>query len=188
MPLDTHAGSAEGKVVRLERRGGRAADFSFLITPHRSLSDHAFNALIIGMLASAVAAQLFFLAIGVWIAGVVAAADGLFLAIAFVACRHDRDRVEVVSLRDGCIAVELGHRSGRLEFCETMPASGMTIHSTIDARLGCIRIQLHRGCKRIEIAGNLSPGERTSFLEAFTRSLRERGLHVREYVKQVSLV
>ena len=70
------------------------------------MSDDVFRKIIFAIIGLSVLAQLYFLMIGIWIAGVAFILDGLFLAGAFIACRADRKRVEIISLRDGIIHIK----------------------------------------------------------------------------------
>jgi uncharacterized membrane protein len=155
--------------------GCPAIEFSFRITPHRSMSDRAFVYVIAVILTAAFAAQLYFFLIGVWVAGVVALFDGVFLAAAFIACRADRKRVETISLRAGIISVVRRRGSGETIFAEDIPAFGLEIQQTNDPDFGCRRLLLHHRSGVTEVGVELSPSERASFVQALGEALAEHG-------------
>ena len=150
------------------------ATFDALVTPHRSLGDRGLVVLLVAVLAVSVAVQAAFVALGVWVAGAFVLVDGLFLAAAFFACRADLDRSERVLVADGAVVVERCGRRGA-PAVERLPARGLAIEVTEDPDYGCRSLVLrHRG-RRIEVARDLSPGERPAFLAAFAAALVEAG-------------
>lgn len=156
-----------------------APALQFVITPHRSLSDRAFASVILAILAVAVLAQLYFLLIGIWVAGVAVLFDGLFLAAAFMAWRLDRMREETLSLRDGMLHVRRYSSNAKLIHETSMPAFGVELIETVDPDYGCRKLELRYGKTIIEVGGDLSPFERSSFRRELVSSLAERGFKPR---------
>lgn len=154
-------------------------DFCFRIRPHRAMTDRAFALTIVTILSAAALAQLYFIVMGIWVAGVAFILDGLFLAAAFIACRSDLKKLETVSLQEGMIFVRRSRPAREDEFQDCIPAFGLEIAQTFDPDYGHQRIELrHRG-RTIEIGGTLSPPERQSFSKAFVASLQEHGFNPR---------
>jgi uncharacterized membrane protein len=155
------------------------AEFRFVMTPHRSLSDRAFLVFILSVLAVAVAAQLYFVVIGVWVAAVAVLFDGLFLVGAFIACRRDRRRTEVLQFKDGSLRSMRYRGNGEIISDVEVPAFGLTLCRGIDDEYGCLRLELIQNGRRFEIASELSPVERSSLSHALVSELKRRGLGVR---------
>jgi uncharacterized membrane protein len=151
------------------------ADFRFRITPHRSMSDRGFSYVIFIMLTLAVTTQVFFLAIGIWVAGVAALLNGLFLAAAFIACRADRNNMETVSLHNGMLSIMRKRGNGELVFTRMVPAFGLTISTTVDPDFGCRKLELQHRSHLTEVGRDLSPAERRSFVTALVNSLHSHG-------------
>lgn len=157
----------------------QSPDFRFRITPHRSLSDRAFLVMMAMLVGAAIAAQLFFLAIGVWIAGVAALLNAAFLVAAFIACRIDQRRLETVSLASGILNIERTRGNGQTTFADTLPAFGLTICTTTDPDFGCRKLELLHRRQTVEIGRDLSPAERGTFARALVASLRGHGFSPR---------
>jgi uncharacterized membrane protein len=155
------------------------AEFRFVMTPHRSLSDRAFLVFILSVLAVAVAAQLYFVVIGVWVAAIAALFDGLFLVGAFIACRRDRRRTEVLQFKDGTLRSMRYRGNGEIISDVEVPAFGLAMCRKIDDEYGCLRLELIQNGRRFEVASELSPVERSSLADAVVSELRSRGLGVR---------
>ena len=155
------------------------AEFGFVMTPHRSLSDRAFLLFILSILAIALAAQLYFVAIGVWVAAVAALFDGTFLVGAFIACRRDRRRIETLQFRSGRLTSVQRRGNGEIIAAAEFPAFGLTLSRKIDSDYGCLRLELIQNERRFEIASELSPVERSSLSDALVSELKRRGLGVR---------
>jgi len=161
------------------RNGNSAAQFGFVMTPHRSLSDRAFGILIISILGITLAVQLFFVAIGVWVAAVAALLDGLFLAGAFIACRNDRRRTETLRLSNGRLTSMQKRGNGEIISSADISAFGLTLRRELDREYGCLKLQLIQGGRRFEIASELSPGERSSLADALIAEFRKAGIGIR---------
>lgn len=155
------------------------AEFGFVMTPHRSLSDRAFLLFILSILAIALAAQLYFVAIGVWVAAVAALFDGTFLVGAFIACRRDRRRTETLRFSSGRLTSVQRRGNGEIIATNEFPAFGLTLSRKIDNTYGCLRLDLIQNGRRFEIAAELSPVERASLSDALVSELKRRGLGVR---------
>lgn len=155
------------------------AEFGFVMTPHRSLSDRAFLLFILSILAFSLTAQLYFVAIGVWVAAVAALFDGTFLVGAFIACRRDRRRTETLQFRSGRLTSVQRRGNGEIISSAEIPAFGLTLSRRIDSDYGCLRLELIQSGRRFEIASELSPAERSSLSDALVSELKTRGLGVR---------
>lgn len=155
------------------------AEFGFVMTPHRSLSDRAFLLFILTILAVSLVAQLYFVAIGVWVAAVAALFDGTFLVGAFIACRRDRRRTETLQFRSGRLTSVQRRGNGEIISSTELPAFGLTLSQRIDSDYGCLRLELIQSGRRCEIASELSPTERLSLSDALVSELTRRGLGVR---------
>jgi uncharacterized membrane protein len=153
--------------------------FRYRITPHRSLSERGFATFILAVVTTAVAAQVYFLLIGVWIAGVAAILDALFLIAAFTACRADGKQLETVTLRGGMICVERLNRNGKIISSAETPAFGLELLQTVDPDFGVHKVELLHHGRRLEIAAYLSPGERRSLTESLAHSLTVSGFSPR---------
>lgn len=153
--------------------------FQYWITPHRSLTDREFTAIIGVILTVAVLAQLFFLAIGIWLVGFMTLFHGLFLAAAFVACRRDRKRLETVTFKDGILEIRRLHGNGQIMASTEVAAYGLEVVRTVDPDFGMRKLELRQHGKNIEVGCDLSPGERESFSKAFGLSLSNCGLRPR---------
>ena len=151
----------------------------FVITPHRSMSDAAFMWFVIAILTIAVAVQLFFFMIGVWVAGVAVLLDGVFLAIAFVTCRKDRRKMETLHLDEGRIISTKFRGNGETISVEALPAFRVCLFQQMDNQYGCLRLALKSREKTVEIASDLSPRERSSLADAILSELRQRGFAAR---------
>ncbi|WP_421693877.1 DUF2244 domain-containing protein [Aestuariivirga sp.] len=155
------------------------AEFGFVMTPHRSLSDPAFLLFILSILAICVAAQLYFVMNGVWVAAVAALFDGTFLIGAFIACRKDRRRTETLQFRNGRLTSVQRRGNGEIIATAEFPAFGLTLSRKFDSDYGCLRLELVQNGRRFEIASELSPVERSSLSDALASELKRRGLGVR---------
>lgn len=155
------------------------AEFGFVMTPHRSLSDRAFMLFILSFLAIALAAQLYFVVIGVWVAAVAALFDGTFLVGAFIAWRRDRRRTETLQFSDGRLISVQRRGNGEIIATAEFPAFGLTLSRKIDSDYGCLRLELIQNGLRFEIASELSPVERSSLSDALVSELKRRGLGIR---------
>ena len=151
------------------------SSFRFRITPHRSMSERGFAISILTILTVSVLAQLYFLALGIWVAGFVALFDGLFLSAAFLACRSDRRRVETVTLRNGILHAERRRGNGEIISKSDIPAFGLELVRTNDPDYGLQRLECRHRSQTIEIGCELSPSERRSLADALAHSLSVHG-------------
>jgi uncharacterized membrane protein len=153
--------------------------FQYRITPHRSLSDFGFFAVVGSVLGIAAAIQIYFFFVGVWFAGVVALFNALFLSAAFIACRADRNRSETISYESGTIDIVRRNGNGAEVYHLRIPIFGVELVRTIDPDYGMRKLELCQSGKLVEVASDLSPIEREAFLRAFAHSLAEQHLTVR---------
>ena len=161
------------------RNDSSVAQFGFVMTPHRSLSDRGFGIFIISILGISLAAQLFFVAIGVWIAAVAVLFDGLFLAGAFIACRNDRRRTETLRLWNGRLTSMQKRGNGEIISSVDVSAFGLTLRRKLDREYGCLKLELIQGDRRFEVASDLSPCERSSLADALIAEFRKAGIGIR---------
>ena len=161
-----------------------AHGISFRITPHRSMSDDVFRKIIFAIIGLSVLAQLYFLVIGIWIAGVAFILDGLFLAGAFIACRADRKRVEIISLRDGIIHIKRERANGEMS-SESLPAFGLELIETVDPDYGHRKLEMRHRHTVLEVAADLTPGERKAFVAALAEALSNHGFKPRRSERQL---
>jgi uncharacterized membrane protein len=161
------------------RNDNSSAQFGFVMTPHRSLSNRAFNIIVISMLGISLAAQLFFVAVGVWVAAVAALLDGLFLAGAFIACRNDRWRTETLRLSNGRLTSMQKRGNGEVIFSAEISAFGLTLRRKLDREYGCLKLELIQGDRRLEIASELSPCERSGLADALIAEFRKASIGIR---------
>jgi uncharacterized membrane protein len=151
--------------------------FDAVITPHQSLGGRGFVVTICLVGSVALAFQLCFAAAGFWVGGLFFLGNGIFLIAALIACRLDRRRAERILVSDGAVSIERfdgRHRSTRLG---TFPLFGLHVERLVDPGYGCQAIYLrHRGAT-LEIARDLAPAERASFLGAFLAALGHHGCY-----------
>ena len=159
----------------LPATSNQSDDFTFVMSPHRSLSDRAFAGFIVAILSVAFLAQIFFVVIGVWVAGAAALFNGLFLAAAFGACRSDRKKLETLFYRDGFLVSIRRRGNGEVISTAELPTFGLTLHRLTDPDYGCRKLLVSSLEKTVEIASELSPSERQSLGDALVDALRSRG-------------
>jgi uncharacterized membrane protein len=153
--------------------------FGFVMTPHRSMSDRTFRIVIVSVLAISLGAQLFFVAIGVWVAAVAALFDGLFLAGAFIASRNDRRRMETLRLEEGLLTSVHRRGNGEIISSEELPAFGLTLRQKVDRDYGCLKLEIVQGGRLLHVASELSASERSGFAAALIDEFRKAGIAIR---------
>ena len=152
--------------------------FDVIVTPHLSLADRGYTWLIVGVLAAALLVQIFFLLIGVWVAGVYVLIDGVVLAFALTVFRAEADRAERIAVEAGTIRIERRRGNAIVERIE-LPVWGSVVERDQDPDYGCRAIRLRHRQRHIEIARDLSPPERVAFLDAFAAALAADGTTLR---------
>lgn len=152
--------------------------FDVIVTPHLSLADRGYTWLIVGVLAAALLVQIFFLLIGVWVAGVYVLVDGVVLAFALTFFRAEADRAERITVEAGTIRIERRRGDAIVDRIE-LPVWGSVVERDQDPDYGCRAIRLRHRQRRVEIARDLAPAERVAFLDALTRALAADGTPMR---------
>lgn len=152
--------------------------FDVIVTPHLALADRGYAWLIVGVLAAALLVQIFFLLIGVWVAGVYVVIDAVVLAFALTVFRSEADRAERITVEAGTIRIERRRRDTIVERIE-LPVWGSIVERDQDPDYGCRAIRLRHRQRRVEIGRDLAPAERVAFLDALTRALAADGTPLR---------
>ncbi len=151
------------------------AVFNAVITPHHALDGRAFTLTLCAVFAVAVTFQLCFAAAGLWVAGVFMLGNGLFLIAALIACRRDRNRAERVLVADGGVSVERFDGRRQITHHGTFPLFGLSVEHVVDPDYGCQAIRLRHRAAALEIARDLAPAERASFLSALLGAIHAQG-------------
>lgn len=151
---------------------------SFLITPHRSLSDRqqlcVFGAIAVLLLTL----QLAFLLSGAWPISLFFGADLALLAVAFLSCRRAGQHSERIHVEAGHLHIE--RRGWRMPVSPALvPLYGAALHRIDDPDFGCLELAVVQRGRREIIAAALSPAERLSFSHALQASLANHGAPAR---------
>lgn len=161
------------------KHDGAGPRFGFVMTPHRSMSDRTFGIFILVILLVTIGTQLFFVAIGVWVAAFAALFDGAFLAGALVVSRSDRRRMETLRLEDGMLTSERRRGNGEIISSTEISAFGITLRQKVDSDYGCLKLEIIQGGRLIEVGSELSPCERGGLADAIIKEFRKAGIPIR---------
>jgi uncharacterized membrane protein len=154
------------------------ADFRAIITPNKSLDATSYRFLLTFIVALSAAFHVVYIALGLYVvAGMLFCVTAALVAMLML-FRSSQRREEIVTVADGQIDV--------MRFRKGMPVA-QTRFSQIAVRIECERdpdyglrhVRLRQRDVVLEIARDLSPGERVEFLEAFRRALAGQGARVR---------
>lgn len=150
--------------------------FDAVITPNQSLGSKGLATTFGIITAVLVVSELVLAKVGLWFSGIMLLCNAAFLSAAFLACRWDLRRAERVLVADGTISVERFDGRRRFRQCGSFPLFGLRLERHLDPDYGCQALYLlHRGA-RLEIARDLAPAERESFLAALSGALAGTGL------------
>lgn len=158
----------------LERPQAGQDVFHAVIRPHQSLSDAAFEGWVLGFIAFAMAASVFFNMSGMGPVGFFMGLDGLLIAGMFVAWRAHQDRHEEITVDGDCLTIRR-FRKDRMIEQRRFPASRLKLARHDDPDHGCLKLLIGRRDSIYPIACDLSPHERSAFAEALCVALRRMG-------------
>jgi uncharacterized membrane protein len=122
--------------------------------------------------------NLIYFALGLWIvaAFLCLATAGLVTMLLFF--QSGQKRCEEVTVQNGFIRVAK-YRKGVLASDRSIAQTGFTIECERDVDFGLQRICLRSETANIEVARDLSPAERSEFLNALRFALAQQGQHPR---------
>lgn len=163
----------------LARTSGHAdvhvpAQFNVRITPHNSLPADRFLLVIAAIISVAVALSVAIVAAGAWPGAIFAAFDTVFLVVALITVQARMQRHEDVTLDGALIKIERSDR-GTCTLRKSFVCYGLKIIRHEDPEFGFRALHLSDGRSGLEIARDLSPGERDGFCEALVAALKEAG-------------
>jgi uncharacterized membrane protein len=169
------ARAPEGASIAVLRpRRHSKALFHAVITPNCSLSRKGDKILIDVILAIAALFTGGFLAFGLWQVALFILADAAFVLVVVRAIqRRMRSHEEVIVLPDAVVVQRF--ERGRITATKRFELLGLMVESYEDDKAVCHRLALRRQGESVEIAGELSPPERSDFSKALIAALRRTG-------------
>ena len=146
--------------------------FSATLTPHRSLGQSGFLALMAAFAAIWLATSVFLFALGAWPVVPFVGVDFLAIWLAFRFSYRAGRAQEEVEVRRDAIVVRKTAPGGRTREFRFNPAWTRMLAER-DDDLGVTRILLMSRKESVPVGGFLNPGDRTSFAKAFGAALAE---------------
>jgi uncharacterized membrane protein len=150
----------------------RAATFDVKITPRDPLGRDGVILLAKYVVVAAIILFGLFIARAYWLAVAAVAFDACFLLWVYRLV-HNRDVHERILVSDGAVVV-IQRREGRTARRE-LRVFGLSLERLDDAKRGCLSLALTLRGERIEIARDLTPGERESFCALLEPALQNAG-------------
>lgn len=146
------------------------AVFAATIRPHRSLGPHGFRIVMAICAVIAAAAAVRFAVMGFWPVGGFLALDLVALYVAFRVSYRRAGAFEQVLLTPLELMIRrVTHRGDAREW--RLNPLWTRLHREEDEEFGLQRLALHSRGERVEVARELSPGERADFADQFGRAL-----------------
>ncbi len=153
-------------------RPSRAAVFSAVLTPHRSLGPGGVRTVIILFALVCLAPGLMFFLMGAWPVAGFLGLDVLLLAWAFRSSARSAAAYEQVTVTPGELTVrQVSHRRSVREW--TVNPLWVRLAQERDEEYGLRRLFVVCRGNRLPIANCLAPSERESFAQALSQALRE---------------
>lgn len=146
--------------------------FHARITPNCALSSSEFSRLVLLFTGFGLFGFFLFRSLGAPPAGILAGAEGLALATAFLVWKAAQNRHEDVSIGGNQIAVTRTV-NGHVKSQARMAIGTVSVERTDDPDFGCLSLHLREGRNRHIIAADLSPHERAVFADAFCAAIAE---------------
>jgi len=155
-----------------------ATPFHFYISPNISLGHRATLVMIVTLGVPAGLLSVLFAVKGYWPIAVFSSASYLGFAAAMVCSRISLNRHEQVFLSNDVLVIERSSGLGKRTRMQ-LPTFGLRLESTIDPDYGHLGLTLRHRARRVELARDLSPAEKSSFQAAFLAAMEAAGRTVR---------
>ncbi len=146
-----------------------------MITPNESFDRTSHQWLSGFIFAISTVFEAIYIALGLWVVGLFLflAASGLIGMLSLF--RRGLNRQEVVKIADGQVRITRYRRDACVAETTFSPQA-LSIECDRDPDYGLQRILLRQRDRSVEIARDLSPAERATFLEALKRAMARHGL------------
>ena len=152
--------------------------FCFRISPNVSLGRSG-TLVIFALLAVPTAGlSIVFALKGYWPVSMFSGLTYLGFIAAMICSRIALKRYEQVYLSQNMLVIERNTGMGR-RACMKLPTFGLRLESTIDPDYGHLGLTLRHRARRVELARDLSPAERSNFQAAFLAAMEKAGHRVR---------
>ena len=155
-----------------------ASPFHFCISPNISLGHRATLVMIVTLGVPTALLSVLFAVKGYWPITVFSSLTYLGFAAAMVCSRISLKRHEQVFLSNDLLVIERSTGLGKRTRIQ-LPTFGLRLQSTIDPDYGHLGLALRHRARRLELARDLSPAERSSFEAAYLAAMEAAGRPVR---------
>lgn len=150
-----------------------AATFDAVIWPNASMSEALFRIFVSAVVVIAALGVTAASMQGLWPISVIGIAEAGALVTAVALTRRMGQRVEHVQILRGSVVVEHVGAYGETD-TKCLPLLNLKLERHDDPDFGCRALFLRGAGRRVEVARDLSPGEREEFARAFSDAI-ERG-------------